>query len=112
MNASIHYHSRGHDLLTLATLCNERAGRARYTFDITRPLRLVLKGEPYWYLWGTSVVGEPLHYSWLSIHDDGRRPEFQQELERCHAIRSTVHPEVALDRLIALERHRARENSP
>ena len=37
MIASIHYHSRGHDLLALAALCNDHATDDRFVYDLTGP---------------------------------------------------------------------------
>ncbi len=112
MIASIHYHSRGHDLLTLAALCNERRDDDRCIYDLTRPLRLAYEGGHYWYLWGTSTLGTTLQYSWVAVQLEGQPERYREELERCHGIEATISAEVALDRLLAVERRRAAEKEP
>jgi hypothetical protein len=112
MIASIHYHSRGHDLLTLAALCNKRATDDRCIYDLTCPLRLAYEGGDYWYLWGTSTAGTVLQYSWVAVQLEGQPERYREELERCYGIEATISAEVALDRLLAVERRRAREDSP
>jgi hypothetical protein len=107
MIASIQHHPRGHDLLTLAALCNERATDNRCVYDLTRPLRLAYEGGDYWYLWGTATTGTVLQYSWVAVQLEGQPERYREELERCYGIEATLNAEVALDRLLAVERRRA-----
>jgi hypothetical protein len=112
MIASIHYHARGHDLLTLAALCNERMADDRYAFNLTRPLQLAYEGGDYWYLRGTSVLGEVLHHSWVQGRTDAR-PSFPADLDRYDGIEWTDDANTALDRLLELERrHAAAKEKP
>jgi len=110
--ASIHYHARGHDLLTLAALGNERATDDRYIIDLTRPLQLAYEGGHYWYLNGTSVAGTAVQHAWVAVQLEGQPERYREELERCHGIEATLDAEVALDRLLAVERRRAAEKEP
>jgi hypothetical protein len=103
----IHYHPRGADLLALASLCNERKDDDRCVFDLTRPLCLAYEGGHYWYLRGTSTAGTVLNYSWVAVQLEGQPAHYREDLERCHGIEATLDPEVALDRLLAVERRRA-----
>lgn len=109
MIASIQHHPRGNDLLTLAALCNERATDDRCVYDLTRPLRLAYEGGDYWYLWGTATTGTVLQYSWVAVQLEGQPERYREELERCYGIEATISAEVALDRLLAVERRRAAE---
>ena len=102
----IHYHPRGLDLRALAALCNDRATDDRRTFDLDRPLRLVSDADCYyWRLWGTSRTGV-VCTQWPAPPDDGRE-DYRADLDRCRGIEGTSDPEVALDRLLELERRRA-----
>lgn len=103
----IHYHPRGLDLLALASLCNDRATDDRFAFNLDRPLRLVLDAENYWYLWGTSTAGAVLNHAWVAVQLEGQPAHYREDLERCHGIEATLDPEVALDRLLELERRLA-----
>ena len=109
MATSIDYHPRADDLLELARLCNERATEDRYTLDLTRPLRLALDGEHYWYLWGRTPAGGVLNHMWVSVQLEGQPERYRKDLERCYGIEATLDAEVALDRLLAVERKRATE---
>lgn len=111
MIASIHYHPRWSELVALAALCNERATDDRYTFDLTRPLRLAYEGGHYWHLWGTSVMGGVLNHMWVAVQLEGQPERYREDLERNHGIEATLDPEVALDRLLEVERKRVAEAS-
>jgi hypothetical protein len=103
----IHYHPRGLDLRALAALCNERRdGDDRFAFDLDRPLQLEDSTGFYWRLWGTSRTGFDLCTQWPAPPDDGRE-DYRADLDRCRGIEGTNDPEVALDRLLELERRRA-----
>jgi hypothetical protein len=106
MITSIHYHSRGADLLALAALVNDRMDEDRYIFDLNAPFRLAYEGGDYWYLWGTSVLGEVLHHSWVQGRTDAR-PSFRAVLDRYNGIEWTDDASTALDQLLALERRLA-----
>ncbi len=112
MIASIHYHSRGADLLALAALCNERATDDRCIYDLTHPLRLAYEGGDYWYLWGRTPTGGVVNHAWVAVQLEGQPARYREELERCHGIEATLDAEVALDRLLAVERRRAAEKEP
>ena len=109
MIASIHYHSRGADLLALAALCNDHATDDRFVYDLTRPLQLAYEGGHYWYLWGRTPTGGVVNHAWVAVQLEGQPARYREELEQCHGIEATLDPEVALDRLLAVERRRAAE---
>ena len=107
MIVSVHSQSRQHGLVTLAAPSNENRPRDdRFLFDLTRPLQLAYEGGDYWYLWGTSVLGEVLHHSWVQGRTDAR-PSFRADLDRYNGIEWTDDANTALDRLLELERRRA-----
>jgi hypothetical protein len=112
MNPSIHYHPRGSELVALAALCNAREANDLYCYNLARPLRLSFDGEHYWHLCGTSITGGVLNTSWVAVQLEGQPAHYREDLERNHGIEATLDPEVALDRLLALERRRlaAKEN--
>ena len=104
MIASVHSQSRQHGLVTLAAISNENRPRDdRFLFDLTRPLQLAYEGGDYWYLWGTSVLGEVLHHSWMQVRADA----LPADLDRYDGIEWTDDANTALDRLLELERRRA-----
>ncbi len=107
MSSKIHYHPRGADLGTLADLHNARQTRPEYKFDTTQPLRLACEDGHYWMLSGTSLTKFRINAQWVSVHLAGQPERYRKELERCHGIEATCSAEVALDRLIAVERRRA-----
>jgi hypothetical protein len=112
MNPSIHYHPRGSELVALAALCNAREADDSYCYNLARPLRLVLDAENYWYLWGTSITGGVLNNMWVAVQLEGQPAHYREDLERNLGIEATLDPEVALDRLLEVERSRcaAKEN--
>ena len=105
MIASIHYHSRGHDLVELARLHNERTTQPHYLFDLTCPLQLAYEGWAYWYLRGTSTKGEAICAQWVQGHTLGRA-DYVEDLIRCNGIEWTEDAQTALDRLLEVERRR------
>jgi len=110
MATSIDYHPRADDLLELARLCNARHARPDSQFDVTRPLRLTCVDGHYWMLAGTSLANNfRFNLQWVSVRLEGQPERYRKELERCHGIEATASAEVALDRLLAVERKRATE---
>jgi hypothetical protein len=107
MNPSIHYHPRGSELVALAALCNAREANDLYCYNLARPLRLSFDGEHYWHLCGTSITGGVLNTSWVAVQLEGQPAHYREDLERNHGIEATLDAEVALDRLLEVERRRA-----
>ena len=107
MAMSIDYHPRADDLLELASLCNARHTRPDSQFDVTRPLRLTCVDGHYWMLAGTSFTKFHVNHQWVSVRLEGQPERYRKELERCYGIEATASAEVALDRLLAVERKRA-----
>jgi hypothetical protein len=90
------------DMIDLARLCNERVPDDRVTYDLTHPLQLTYKDDDYWYLRGTSVRGDVLMHRWRQVRADA----FLTDLDRYNGIEWTDDPNVALGRLLELERLR------
>ena len=106
------YHLSSDVLRPLAALTNARATEDRYTFDLTRPLRLIYDGGAYWSLWGVAITGDVMRHQWTQGRTDGRE-DLAADLERCLRIEWTTDPHIALDRLLTVEQRRAaRETTP